>query len=239
MLNSATASDGSSKGYEPNTPISNQPREFVMARVQILEHTIRQPGGPEGLGIMLGHARRLLRHFENHAVARDDRRNHRVHRGQVWIVPGCHHEDDAERFVANEAAETVLLLHQDVGECVRRDVHHVAGPFLETSPDFEGTLRHRPADLPRQLGTHRIGALDHQVGHAPADRRALRQRHALPRVLPADGSLDGRLDLRARRQIELRVDGPVHRADDALARAGDRFAFRVGPCSSVAHSGVT
>jgi len=124
--------------------------------------------------------------------------------------------------------EPVLRLHDDVGERISADIDHVAGPFLETSPDFEGSLRHRPTDLPRQLGPDSIGALDHQVGHAPADRRALRQRNALPRVLRTDGAPDGRLNLATRRQIELRVDGPVNRTDDALSRAGDR-----------AHNGVT
>ena len=37
----------------------------------------------------------------------------------------------------------------------------------------------------------------------------------------------------AGRRIELCVDGPVHRADDSLSRAGDRFAFRAHPYSSV------
>ena len=103
-----------------------------------------------------------------------------------------------------------------VRERVRGDVDHVTGAFLETSPDLEGRLRNRPADLPRQLRADRIGALDHQVGHASADRRTLGQRHPLPPVLRTDRSLDGRLDLGVGRQIEFRVDGPVHRADDAL-----------------------
>ena len=36
-------------------PIGNQPRDILMARVQILEHTVGQARVCEGLGITLGH----------------------------------------------------------------------------------------------------------------------------------------------------------------------------------------
>jgi len=168
-----------------------------VARVQKLKHTLGQPRVPEGAGITLGDAGRLIGHLENHTVAGDDRGNHSVHRGQIGIVPRRHHQHDAERLAANEALKPVLRLDDVVRECARRDVGHVARPFLETSADLEGTLRNGTADLPRQLGADRIGTLDHQVGHLPADRRALRQRYMLPRFLRTDGSLDGRLDLSA------------------------------------------
>ena len=75
--------------------IAHQARSCRMRKMQILEHARRQAGRGERLREALGTQRRLVRGFQHHGVAGDQRGQHRIHRGQIWIIPWCNHDDDA------------------------------------------------------------------------------------------------------------------------------------------------
>ena len=160
--------------------IGDHARDVVVVGVQELEHAGGQACFGERLGVPPGDERRLLRHFQDDAVARHDCGNDRVHRRQVWIVPRRQHQHDAERLAADEAPEPFLGLDHDVGQRRLGDVDHVARAFLEPAPDLERALRDGPANLPAQLGADVVGPIHHPRGHPPANRRPLGQGHAFP-----------------------------------------------------------
>jgi hypothetical protein len=79
LLHGVTTRDRAGERHEGDAPIANHARGVVVARVQALEDARRKTGLCERLRISIGHERRLLRHFQDHAVARHDCRHDRVH----------------------------------------------------------------------------------------------------------------------------------------------------------------
>ena len=84
--------------------------------MQELEYAFGQAGGLERFRVALGDERRLRRHLQDHAVARQQRRNHRVHGSQPWVIPGGDDQHHAERLTPDEALETLLGIDLQFGE---------------------------------------------------------------------------------------------------------------------------
>ncbi len=160
---------------------------LAVAEMQILEQALGQPGRLEGGGEALGAQRRLRRVLEQHRVAGHQRRHHRVHRGQVRIVPGRDDEDHAQRLAAHEAVKPLLGPGVDIGEHGGRDVYHVAGPLLEAA-DLSGRMGYRTSHLPADLGGD-LAAVGYERVHGASEQRlTLADRHALPSLLRGPGS---------------------------------------------------
>src|SRR4029077_11366597 len=87
----------------------------------------------KGLREALGAQRRLMRMFEQHAVAGDERRQHGVHRGEVGVVPGSEHHNDADGYALDLAGETRLRSRIDRLERCGGDSQHVAGALFEAA----------------------------------------------------------------------------------------------------------
>ena len=105
--------------------------------------------------------------------------HHRVHRGEVGIVPRRQHQHYAERLAPDEAAEALLRPGIEVGQRLRRDRDHVARTLLEAA-HLAGRLADRPAHLPGDLLGDLLLAGHESVDEAGDDGGALGERHVLP-----------------------------------------------------------
>ena len=74
----------------------------LVIHVQILEQAVRQARRLETRGEAFGAERRLVRVLEDHRVAGDQRRDDRVDRGEIRIVPRRDDEDDADTSDLND-----------------------------------------------------------------------------------------------------------------------------------------
>jgi hypothetical protein len=177
--------DRSRERDERDALVADHAADLFVIEVQELEHAVGQAGGSKRFGIALGDERRLLRHLEDHAVARKQRGHHRVHGGEPRIVPGRDYEHRAERFAPDEPFEIVFRLDRDIGERRFRDVGHVQGALVKAACELHRSVRDRPAHLPRELFTECGGAFDAPCGHAADDSRALGDRRLAPVFLCA------------------------------------------------------
>ena len=84
--------------------------------MQELEYAVGQARGLERFGVALGDQRRLRRHLQDHAVARQQRRNHRVHGSEPRVIPRRDDQHHAERLAPDEAPEARLRIDLQIGE---------------------------------------------------------------------------------------------------------------------------
>jgi hypothetical protein len=130
-----------------------------MVGVQDLEHARWQTGRVGRFSVALGDQGRLVRMLQQHHVPCGQSRNHRVDRGEIGVVPGRDHEDEAQGIARDVPLEPALGFGRHVGEshgCYRQ---HVARALLEA------------AHLPRRLGNRAA----HLPGQFLGDRLALAQ----------------------------------------------------------------
>ncbi len=139
---------------------------------------------------------RLRRVLEQHRIARHQRRDDRIHRGQIRIIPRRDGEHDAERLAPHIAPETLLGRRLNRRQRTFGDGHHIAGAFLEAA-HFGAAVFHWPAHLPGKFRAdfrraspawHRPqrGRAWHAPPAAPAPRRLVlsarrRRRRRSPR----------------------------------------------------------
>ena len=90
------------------------------------------------------------------------------------------------------------------------------GLLEEAAADLERTVGDRPSHLARDLFADAIGVLDAIVRHAPADRGALGDRHALPVFLCGGCVLEHLSELVVGRERTLGEDGAVDGGDGFL-----------------------
>ena len=180
-----------------------------------LEHALRQSRFLERVRKALRAQRRLIRVLQHHRVAGHDRGHHRVHRGEIGVVPRRQHQYHTERLAANEAAEALLRACIEVGQCLRCDRHHVACTLFEAA-HLAGRLADRPAHLPGDLLGDLLLAADERSYKARDDRGTLGERHVLPFRLRRARALQRAPDLRVRREWPLDVDPAVDRGDGFL-----------------------
>ena len=169
-----------------------------MVEVQKLEHARGKPGGLEGLRVALGHKRGLRRRFKDHAIAREERRDDRVHRSEPGIVPRRDDEDDAERLAPDETSESGLLSYFQIFQGFVGDAAHVYRPLMEAALQLSGGLADRAAHLPAELRGEVVGALDAPLGHPPEDRCPLGYWNLFPGLLRSNRLLERTLNLRSR-----------------------------------------
>ncbi|MOA04921.1 hypothetical protein D3C78_1244940 [compost metagenome] len=129
-----------------------------MIKQQVVEQAVRQMGAAHGLGETLAHQQGLRRMLEDHAVAGHQRRDDRVHRRQIGVVPRRDHQHRAQRLALDVAPKTRHRLRLYIGQRLRRDGDHVPGAFGKTA-QFASAIAHRATHLPGQfrhdVGLHR------------------------------------------------------------------------------------
>ena len=184
--------------------------------MQELEYALRQAGGLERFCVALGHQRRLRGHLQDHAVARQQRRNYRVHRGEPRVIPRRDYQHHAQRLAADEALETVFLWNREIGQRLFGDAAHVKSALLEAAAQLAGGLRHRPAHLPAQFRGELVCFADAPVGHAAADGGALGYGNLLPGLLSFAGAAERFLDRLPGGELAGEVSRTVNRRDGAL-----------------------
>ena len=194
LLHRVAAGDRAGERDEVDQRRGDHSRRLVMGAVHELEHALRQSGVLERLGEALRAQRRLIRVLQHHGVAGHERGHHRVHRGEIGVVPRRQHQHHAERLAADEAAEAVLRPGIEVRQCLRCDRHHVARTLLEAA-HLAGRLADRPAHLPGDLLGDLLLACDECVDEARHDRGALGERHLLPLCLRRPRALQHAPDL--------------------------------------------
>ncbi len=170
-LNHFTTGNRTGEGDEVNLRILDNAFGGGMIQVQELENAGRQTGGGEGFGITLGGQRRLPRMLQDHCIPRHQRRNDRIHRCQVGVVPRRDDENHAQGLMPNEAGEAVFFLGLGIMQDVRRDGDHVPGTFLQPL-DFTGGVADRPAHLPGNLFGDSVHGGDHGIDRTSANRGA-------------------------------------------------------------------
>ena len=181
-------------------------------RTRFWKRPRRQAGALGGFGEALADQQGLRGVLEDHRVAGQQRRDDRVDRGEVRIVPGRDHHHDAERLARDEAGEAGL-----VGELLERrerrlgDRDHVARALLDAA--LLAAEADRPAHLPGELGHDLVVHL--RAAHRPSCRRAPRARRPSPRATRAARRLRAghrRVDLGAARHRPLGIHACRRRA---------------------------
>jgi hypothetical protein len=152
--------------------------------------------------------------LQYHGVAGHDRRDDRVDRRQVRVIPGGDDEDQPQRFAAHEAGEAFLGLGLHVAEGLGRDLDHMAGPLLEAG-DLAGGLRNRTAHLPGDF-LHDLRLLgDEGIDGPGAKLLPAGHRHVPPVARRRASACQRRVDVRRRSERALHINTAVHRADTA------------------------
>src|SRR5947207_7250424 len=93
----------------------NDLRRLLMRQNEILEDILRQARRLEGLGETLADQDRLRRMLEDDSISRHQRRDNRIDRGEIGIVPRRDGENDAQRLTLDITQETFLGFGPDVG----------------------------------------------------------------------------------------------------------------------------
>jgi hypothetical protein len=88
------ARNRSGERHERDARITDHFRHLRVIEAQELKYPGGQAGGFERLRVALRDERSLRRHLEDHAVAGEERGNHRVDGREPRIIPGRDHEDD-------------------------------------------------------------------------------------------------------------------------------------------------
>ena len=169
------AGDRAGEADAGDTSIGHQARSVRVREVQVLEHASRHARGCEGFEKTLGAQRRLVRVLEHHRVTRDQRRQHRVDRGQIGIIPGRHDDHHAQRHALDLAAEAGLVAGLHRGQRLGRHVQHVARALLEAA-DFTGRMTQRASHLPGDFGGDVLAPDDEGIHCAPQQLAACGQR---------------------------------------------------------------
>ena len=209
-----------------NTRIGDDAGDLRMVEVQKLEHALRKPGGLEGLGVALGYKRGLRRHLEDYAIAREERRHHRVHRSEPGIIPRRDHQHHAERLATDEPAEAGLFRNRNFGKRLLGNAAHVQRALMKPALDLTRALAERAAHLPAELDGEVVGTLDAPLGHPPTDRCPLGYWNLLPRSLRSNRFLERALNLPARCNPALCVHRAVDRGNRALDFHGAEYSGR-------------
>ena len=193
---------------------AERPLGRLVRHVKDLEDVLRKIRFVETVGEMLGDQRGLARVLHDDRIAGQDRRQHGVERRHIGEVPGRQIEDDAERLAADEALEALLRPDIDVGEHLRRDRDHVAGPLLEP-PHLARPVADRPPHLPgEQLRDARLVG-DHRIDERSADPAPLGDRDMAPVALRLARPLERREHRRVVGERPLGIDRAVDGGDDA------------------------
>ncbi|MNE35551.1 hypothetical protein D3C80_1293210 [compost metagenome] len=207
-LDHGTARHRAGEGHMLDRRRLDQLLGIGVAQVQVLEHAVGQTGLGEGRNHAFGAQRGLRRVLEQHRVAGQQRRHHRVHRGQVGIVPGRDDQGHAQRFAADETGEAGFVRQADVGQGALGDIGHVAGA-LDEAADLAGGVADRPAHHPAQL----LGQLLFPGGEGgdglATDGHAFGQRGVLPALLRPFGLGQGGLYFTGRSQVTLDIQRTV------------------------------
>ncbi len=187
-----------------------------MGGVDMLEDAFGHAGDGHCLGVALGAEQRLGGVLEHDRVARQQRRDDRVHRGEVRVVPRSDDEHRAHRVLADEAGEAVLVGGGDIGQRRRGDRVHVARPLLEPAVDLERGVADRPPHLPGQLGRDGVDIGLHRLHHLLDERRPFGQGRRPPPRLCGLGPGEDRLDLGGGRGRPFGIHRAIDGGNDLL-----------------------
>ena len=113
-LNRMPALDRAGEGDEADARVANHALGVGVREVQNLHYSLGKAGLAEAGGELFRAQRRLGRMFQDHGVARHERRHDAVYGDQVWIVPRGDRQHDAERLATDEARETSLWPNIDI-----------------------------------------------------------------------------------------------------------------------------
>ena len=185
---------GAREGDEGDAGIPHHARDVVMAQVQVLEHTLRQMGGGEGLGEPLGAEGCLGRVLEDNGVAGHECRHDGIHRREIRVVPRGDHEDDPQRLPADEAAKSLLGPRLHVPQRLVGRGGHIAGALLEAA-DLAGGVDDGPPHLPSDLRGDVVLRSHEGVDGVAEHPGPLLQRGRLPPRLLSLGRRQSPLDL--------------------------------------------
>jgi hypothetical protein len=115
--------------------------------VQILEHAGRNARALERLEKALGAQRRLVRRFEHHGIAGNQRRQHGVDRRQIRIIPRRNHYDEPERHSLDLTLEAGLVGRPQRGQRLGRDLEHITCALFKAA-NLAGCMRDGASHLP-------------------------------------------------------------------------------------------
>ena len=181
-----------------------------MGEHQVLENPLGQACRVHRLLEALSHQDGLRRMLEDHGVAGDQRRGDRVDRGHEGVIPGRHHEDQAERLALDHALEArAVVIRNGRSQAVLGDTRHIAHSLLETA-EF-AAVAHRPAHLLGEFRDDFLVHRQHGVEELQDIGATLLDGEPAPFLLGLAGRGQGRVDLagaggRATHQL-LAVDG--------------------------------
>ncbi|MNQ81273.1 hypothetical protein D3C85_962860 [compost metagenome] len=185
---------GTGEVHLMHAPGGDDGRGLPVIEQQVVEQPIGQVGPAHRLGETLADQQGLRGVLENHAVARHQRRDDRVHRREVRIVPRRDHQHRAHRLALDQAAETCDGFRLHRRQCLRGDGDHVARALFKTA-QLAGAIAHRSAHLPSQLRHDLVAHRQHRVDRRTAQGGAFLERSALPLGLGAGGRGKRLLDL--------------------------------------------
>ncbi|MCY1438862.1 hypothetical protein D9M71_550780 [compost metagenome] len=207
-LDHGAAGHRAGEGDMPDLRCLDQPLGVIMGEMQVLENARRQAGPGKGFDHALGAQRGLRGVLEQHAVARQQGRQHRVDRGEIRVIPRRDDQRQAQGLAADQPGETGLVRQPDIGQGLFGDVGHVAGA-LDEAANLSRRVANGPAHHPAELfGQLRLANGEGGYG-AAGNGGALGHRGAFPGVACRIGPRHCRGNLRSRSPGPLDIDGIV------------------------------
>ena len=128
-----------------------------MDKHNVLKHILGQAGRAVGIGQMFTNQNGLCGLFQDHRVARDQRRRDGVVRGHIGVVPRCHDENHAMRFAHDLAGEARAVFDHRGRKRFGGDLGHMAGALLQATELTP--VAHRAAHLMGELLGHPVGGI--------------------------------------------------------------------------------
>ncbi len=162
---------------------------------------------------MFAHLQGLGRVFEDHRVARHERRSDRVDRGHVGIVPRGHDQDDAHRLALDHPFERAAVFDEIGLERVFGDRGHVEGALVEAT-EF-AAIADRAAHLVGQLVGHAVDRLADIVVCLEHEIDALLHRTRGPILLCGAGAGGGGKGRLFAQRLAFEIDRSVDRRNTA------------------------
>ncbi|MNL00476.1 hypothetical protein D3C87_1209100 [compost metagenome] len=193
-----------------------------MVEQQILEQPFGQIGAAHGFGETLAHQQRLRSMFEDHAVAGHQRRDDRVDRGQVGVIPRRDYQHRAQRFTFDLPSKAGDGRGFKCGQRVMRNTDHVPRPLFETA-QLARAIAHRAAHLPGQFRDDFGFHGQHRVHGGAAKSRAFAQWPAPPLRLGGGGCRQSLFDLCRIGALTFGINPAIDRRDELNRCCHDRL----------------
>jgi hypothetical protein len=206
------------EGHGAHARVPHRVGRERVRHVHVLQEARRQPRLQRALAHALGHQRRLLGVLQQHRVAGQERRHHRVHRGEPGVVPRRQHQHHAHRHALDRAREACLGRQYVVAQGFLREPRH-GPPAVQEAAQLTGRLGARPAHLRGELLSRFVADALHHVEEAQHAVDALGEGRVAPGALRRGGPRQQGVQLGRVRERPLVDHGVVGGGDHGEVRA--------------------